>query len=179
MTGLYREELTRAMTMLGSLPQSVFVGQAVAYAGTAMTGTLEGVPADKILEMPVEEDFQLGVSIGLATSGLLPISIYPRWNFLVLATNQLINHLDKLGEMTQTTPPKVLVRTSIGSERPLNPGPQHTGDFTTSFRMLLPHMDVVRLDEPEDIYPAYERAAQRTDGVSTLLVEWGDFYGEK
>ena len=179
MAGNYRGELTRAMSMLGQLPQSVFVGQAVAYAGTAMTGTLEGVPSEKVLELPVEEDFQLGVSIGLARSGLLPISIFPRWNFLVLAANQLINHLDKLGEMTRETPPKVIVRTSIGSERPLHPGPQHTGDFTDAFRLLLPHMELVRLDEPEDVYPAYQRAAERPDGVSTILVELGDFHGEK
>ena len=179
MAGRYRDELTRAMTMLGGLPESIFVGQAVAYAGTAMTGTLEGVPSDKVLELPVEEDFQLGISIGLARSGLLPISIFPRWNFLVLAANQLINHLDKLGEMTRETPPKVIIRTSIGSERPLHPGPQHTGDFTDAFRLLLPHMALVRLDEAEDVYPAYQHAVERTDGVSTLLVEWGDFHGEK
>ena len=100
-------------------------------------------------------------------------------DFLVLAANQLVNHLDKLGEMTRETPPKVIVRTSIGSERPLHPGPQHTGDFTDAFRLLLPHMELVRLDEPEDVYPAYLHAAERTDGVSTILVEWGDFHGEK
>jgi len=175
----YREELTRAMTMLGEIPNSVFLGQAVQYAGTAMTGTLEGVPQEKLIELPVEEDVQLGMSVGLAQTGFLPVSIFPRWNFLVLGTNQLINHLDKLGDMTRRVPPKVIIRTSIGSERPLNPGPQHTGDFTEAFRLLLPHMNLVRLDEPEDVYPEYLRAVERSDGVSTILVEWGDFHAEK
>ena len=40
-------------------------------------------------------------------------------------------------------------------------------------------IDIVRLDEPEDIFPAYEKALSRTDGKSTILVEWGDYYGEK
>jgi len=40
-------------------------------------------------------------------------------------------------------------------------------------------IDVIRLDEPADIFPAYQRALQRDDGRSTLLVEWGDYYSEK
>ena len=177
--GAYRDELTRAMTYLASLPNSVFIGQAVEVPGTAMTGTLENVDKARLLEFPVEEDFQLGVSVGLAMQGLLPVSIFPRWNFLLLATNQIVNHLNKLSELLGETPPKVIIRTSIGSERPLHPGPQHTGDFTEAFRLLAPHIEILRLDEPEDIYPAYQCAAERTDGVSSLLVEWGDYYGEK
>ncbi len=40
-------------------------------------------------------------------------------------------------------------------------------------------VELVRLDEPRQIFPAYERALLRDDGRSTLLVEWGDYYGEK
>jgi hypothetical protein len=40
-------------------------------------------------------------------------------------------------------------------------------------------IEVIRLDEPEQIFPAYERALLRDDGRSTLLVEHGDFYNEK
>ena len=177
--GAYRDELVRAMTYLGEIDESVFLGQAVAVPGTAMFGTLEGVSMDKRIELPVEEDFQMGMSIGLAMNGSLPISIFPRWNFLILAANQLVNHLDKMAEMTRTRPAKVIVRTSIGSERPLNPGPQHTGDWTDAVRILAPHVNVVRLDESEQIWPAYLEAADRDDGVSTLLVEWGDYYQEK
>ena len=177
--GAYRDELVRAMTFLSQIENSIFIGQAVAVPGTAMFGTLENVPMEKRLEFPVEEDFQMGVSTGLAMQGRLPVSIFPRWNFLILAANQLVNHLDKLTEMTRIMPPKVIIRTSIGSERPLHPGPQHTGDWTTAFRVLAPNVEVVRLDEAEQIFPAYKLAAERTDGKSSLLVEWGDFYHEK
>lgn len=172
--GRYRDALVEAMTELATLPETLFLGQAVAVPGTAMFGTLEGVPMDKRLELPVEEDFQLGMSIGLAMQGHLPVSIFPRWNFVILAANQLVNHLNTLGEMTRSTPPKVIIRTSIGSERPLHPGPQHTGDMTEALRMALPNLEIVRLDEVTDILPAYRKAASRQDGVSTVLVEWGD-----
>jgi pyruvate/2-oxoglutarate/acetoin dehydrogenase E1 component len=176
----YKTELDRAMTYIGALENSIFVGQAVRVPGTAMSGTLENVDKSKLIEFPVEEDLQMGYTIGLAMNGFLPVSIFPRWNFLILATNQIVNHLDKLKEMMDVkTPPKVIIRTGIGAQNPLHPGPQHTGDYTEAFKIMAPNLEIVRLDEPEDIYPAYKKAADRTDGVSSLIIEWGDFYGTK
>jgi hypothetical protein len=75
---------------------------------------------------------------------------------------------------------KAIIRTSIGSERPLHPQHQHVGDFTDAFALMCQNnIEVIRLDEPEYIFPAYQKALTRTDGKSTLLVEWGDYYGEK
>ncbi len=167
------------MTVLARMENTIFVGQAVEYPGTSMHRTLSAVPDPKRLEMPVEEDFQLGFCLGLAAGGMLPVSIFPRWNFLLLASNQLVNHINPYKTMTRGSKAPVIIRTSVGSQRPLHPGPQHSGDFTEAFKLLLPDVDVVRLDEPEQIVPAYMNAALRSDGTSTLLVEWGDFYHEK
>jgi hypothetical protein len=40
-------------------------------------------------------------------------------------------------------------------------------------------VEILRLDEPEQVFPAYEKALLRDDGRSTLIVEWGDYYSEK
>jgi pyruvate/2-oxoglutarate/acetoin dehydrogenase E1 component len=129
--GSYMNELIRSMDYLAEQSNTVFLGQAVAVAGTAMRNTLLNVKEDKLIELPVEEEFQLGLSIGLSLNQKIPICIFPRWNFLLLATNQIVNHLDKLKDLTQVqNPGKVIIRTGIGSENPLHPGPQHTGDFT-------------------------------------------------
>lgn len=176
---LYFSELKRSMTYLATQNESVFLGQAVAVPGTAMRETLVDVPDEKLIELPVEEDLQMGLSVGLALRGQVPISIFPRWNFLLLATNQVVNHLDKLGELTGSpNPPKVIVRTGIGSQKPMYPGPQHTGDFTEVFRLMCKNINVVRLDRAEDIFEQYKLAFLRSDGVSTLLVEWSDKYYE-
>jgi hypothetical protein len=45
--------------------------------------------------------------------------------------------------------------------------------------MMLKNVEVIRLDEPEQIFESYKKAYERNDGKSTLLVEWGDFYNEK
>ena len=83
----YCDELTRAMTWLGEQDDTIFIGQAVEYKGTAMTNTLVNVPKNKLLEMPVNEEMQMGITNGLAVAGSVPISIYPRWNFLLLGAN--------------------------------------------------------------------------------------------
>ena len=174
------DELSRAMDLMGSHSNTIFVGQSVEVAGTAMRNTLLNVDESKLLELPVEEDFQLGLSIGMALTGFVPISIFPRWNFLLLATNQIVNHLDKLRDLTQNeSPGKVIIRTGIGSKKPLHPGPQHTGDFTEAFKLMCPNINVVRLDSAESIFEEYQNAYDRSDGVSSLLIEWSDKYNDR
>lgn len=178
--GKYFEELKRSMDFLGSQSDTMFLGQAVEYKGTAMTNTLKDVDPSKLLEMPVDEEMQMGITNGLAVAGTVPISIYPRWNFLLLTMNQLINHLDRMPAFSHGEyVPKVIVRTGIGSERPLHPQAQHVGDFTDGLRLMTKNIEIIRLEEPEEIFPAYEKAYSRTDGKSTLIVEYGDYYGEK
>lgn len=174
----YFEELKRSMDFLASHPDTIFIGQAVEYAGTAMTNTLKDVPSDKKLELPVCEDLQAGITNGMALAGKIPISIYPRWNFFLLATNQVVSHLDKIPLISEYKT-KAIIRTGIGSIRPMHPQHQHIGDFTEAFKLMISNIEIIRLDEPEHIFPAYEKALNRTDGKSTILVEWGDFYNEK
>ena len=178
--GKYFDELKRSMDFLGSQSDTMFLGQAVEYKGTAMTNTLKDVDPSKLLEMPVDEEMQMGITNGLSVAGTVPISIYPRWNFLLLTMNQLINHLDRMPAFSHGEYiPKVIVRTGIGSERPLHPQAQHVGDFTDGLRLMTKNIEIIRLEEPEEIFPAYEKAYLRTDGKSTLIVEYGDYYGEK
>ena len=149
----YFDELKRSMEWLGEQSDTIFLGQAVEYAGTAMTNTLKDVNPAKLMEMPVTEDMQMGITNGLAISGYVPISIYPRWNFLLLGVNQLVNHLDKL-PLISDYKTKVIIRTGIGSERPLHPQFQHIGDYTEAFQKMLPNVEVIRLDESEQIFEA-------------------------
>ena len=119
----------------------------------------------------------MGFSIGLALQGTIPISVYPRWDFLLLAANQLVNHLDKIPIVSGGGfRPKVIIRVSVGSTQPLNPGPQHCQNHTEAFKKMLQTVEVMDLQEADQIFPAYYRAMTRTDGKSTLLVEHADYY---
>jgi len=168
------------MEWLARDPRVMFLGQAVACPGTAMSNTLKNVSRDKLLELPVAEEMQMGMTSGLALAGHVPVSIFPRWNFLLLAVNQVVNHLDKFPLMSNGGyRPKVIIRTGIGSVRPLHPQHQHVGDFTDAFRLMCQNIEVIRLEEPQDVFPAYQRALEREDGKSTIVVEYGDYYNEK
>lgn len=176
----YFDEMCRAMEYLAKDKRVVFMGQAVAVPGTAMSNTLKNVSKEQLVELPVTEELQLGIATGMALAGHVPVAVYPRWNFLLLAVSQLVNHLDKLPVMSNGGyKPKVIIRTGIGSERPLHPQYQHVGDFTEAFRLMCVNTEIIRLDEPEMIFPGYQKALERTDGKSTVLVEYGDYYNEK
>ena len=136
------------------------------------------LPEEKRLELPVFEEIQMGMSTGMAMNGLVPISCFPRFDFLLRCMDSLVNHLDKMQNMTEETfKPKVIMRTSIGSTNPLNGGVQHTNNYTEPFKQILTEVDVVLLNEPEEIFPAFESAYEREG--SSLIIEWGDYYNEK
>ena len=176
----YFDELKKSMNYLAEDKDTIFIGQAVEVPGTAMSNTLKEINSKKLIELPVAEEFQMGLTTGLALDGNIPISIYPRWNFLLLSMNQLINHLDKVNVMSNNNfKVKVIVRTSIGSQRPLHPQHQHIGDFTEAVKKMCTTIDIIKLNEPEDVFPSYEKALKRDDGKSTILVEFGDYYNEK
>jgi pyruvate/2-oxoglutarate/acetoin dehydrogenase E1 component len=157
---LWPEQLTKAMTRIGELPDAIFIGQSVVYPGHLLFSTLEGVPADKKLELPVFEDSQMGLGIGLWLAGYSPVvSVYPRLDFLVIAANQLVNHLDKWEAMGGGNP-KVIIRTMPGSITPIYSGPQHSQDHTEALRLLCPHITVIKITQPEHVYSAYQRALE-------------------
>ena len=176
----YFDELKRSMNYLAKNDKTIFIGQAVEVPGTAMSNTLHDINSKKLIELPVAEEMQMGITAGIALNGDIPVSIFPRLNFLLLAMNQLINHLDKINVMSNNGfKVKTIIRTGIGSQRPLHPQHQHIGDFTDSIKKMCSTIDVIKLNESKDIFPAYEKALNRKDNKSTLLVEFGDYYNEK
>lgn len=49
------------------------------------------------------------------------------------------------------------------------------GNSNNNFSGMLKNIEVIELNEPEEIMPAYEKALGREDGVSTILVEFADY----
>lgn len=163
------------MKLLAEDPRTYFVGQAVGSPGTAMFSTLGDVPPEKRREWPVAEDFQLGWCIGRSIyDGTIPVSIYPRWNFLGLAFSQLVHHLDKLPEYGNGHRSKVIIRTAVATDNPLDPGPQHLGDYSEAFSKILRNVRVVELINSSLIVPAYAYALETSQ--SSIMVEYTGLY---
>ncbi len=168
--GLVHSPLNQAMMMLAKHPKTLFIGQGVAYDGVSMFRDLDGVPMDQRIEFPVAEELQMGASIGLAMQGFLPISIFPRMDFLLRAMDALVNHLDKIPVMSMGQwVPKVIIRTRVGSKSPLDAGPQHTQNHTVAMQLMLKNIWVVEITKREEIRCVYEQALRRQN--STLVVE--------
>ena len=164
------QQLNQAMLRLASDPKTIFVGQNVVYDGNVMFGHLANIPLTQRLELPVCEELQMGLCIGLSLQGLLPVSIYPRLDFLMRAMDQLVNHLDKLELMSNGQfKPKVIIRTRVGGRKPLNAGPQHTQDHTEALRMMLTNVVVFKIVRASDIFKTYAAALELPKPV--LVVE--------
>ena len=167
------------MTWLGERDKTIFLGQAVEVPGVFMHNTLKYVPISKKREMPVCESLQMQMTLGLAFGGMVPVSIFPRWNFLLLATSDLVNMIDKVKDIScGELKPKMIIRTAVGPDEPVHPGHQHVGDFTDAFRLMLKNTEIVRLDETEMIFDEYVKAYERDDGINTVLVEIGNRYND-
>jgi len=171
----YKEQVFKGMELLNSHPKTIFIGQAVEYKGTSLTHQVKKFPKDKLLELPVAEELQAGMALGLALEGYIPVSIYPRMNFIILAMNQIVNHLDKWEAMSVgQSKPKIIMKAVVGSQYPLDPGHQHKANYTECFKSACTNINVVELLYPEQVLPAYEQALN--SDISTIIIEHGDLY---
>jgi pyruvate/2-oxoglutarate/acetoin dehydrogenase E1 component len=171
----YKESLVNAMTELGNREDAIFIGQQIVWAGNPMSGTLLNVPKEKMIEIPVMEDTQMGMTLGMSLSGKFVISFYPRWDFLICASNQLISHIDKIGLMSGGQwLPNIIIRVGKGSDTPIDPGHQHKGNYLEEYKSLCKNIEFHDLKTPGDIELSYKYATK--EGGIHVLVEYPELY---
>jgi pyruvate/2-oxoglutarate/acetoin dehydrogenase E1 component len=175
-TAPYQSALTKAMTYLGQQDNIVFIGQQIVYAGNPMSTTLGNVSKDKMIEVPVMEETQMGMTLGIAMTGKTVITFYPRWDFILLAVNQLVNHIDKYKLMTGKTA-NILIRLGKGSDKPLDPGHQHKGNYLEEFKSMCPNIKFHDLTDHNQIVDVYKTAYN--EGGVHILVEYPEMYYSK
>ena len=124
---------------------SVFVmGQGVDdFKGTVGTtiGLHEEFGTDRSFDVPVAEEGMLGVAIGAALSGLRPINVHIRFDFIMVCMNQLINMASKSHYMFGgSVHIPLVIRGAIG--RSWGQGAQHSQALHSYF-MHIPGLKVV------------------------------------
>jgi pyruvate/2-oxoglutarate/acetoin dehydrogenase E1 component len=172
----YKIALTEVMSDLAKLDNTIFIGQQIVFAGNPMSTTLGDVPKEKMIELPVMEETQMGMGLGLAMTGKTVISFYPRWDFLISAANQLINHVDKYELMTGKTV-NMLIRVGKGSDVPLDPGHQHKANYIEQFRTMCPNIKVHNLQTADDVRSYYKNAIK--EGGVQILAEYPQLYNKE
>jgi len=168
----YKDTLTNVMSKLSVRDRVKFVGYNT-KCGHKMYGTLDNCKGSCI-EMPVAENLMMGVAMGLSLEGFRPIVCLERSNFLLPMADAIINHLDRLPKLSggQFSFP-VIIRVVIGSDKPLDPGIQHTGDYTN---VIIDHTDIAlyKLRHCDDIAIAYTLAME--SNCPSLIVEYKELY---
>jgi len=171
----YKILLTKMMTKLANLDDTIFIGQQIVYAGNPMSTTLGDIPKEKMIETPVMEETQMGMSLGMAMTGKTVISFYPRWDFIISAANQLINHVDKFKLMTGKKI-NILIRVGKGADIPLDPGHQHKANYIEQFKTMCPNIEIHDLKTWQDIELSYEYAIK--EGGIHILAEYPELYNK-
>lgn len=167
------------MKMLGEQPDFLAIGYNVRYGGKA-GGSLNDVPEEKLVEMPLAENLMLGAAIGFSLDGFVPMVWLERCDFATCLMDSLVNHLDKLSELSNGMHnPGVIIRICVGnSMAPLYTGPTHVQNFYDAFLKLV-KMPVYLITKGKQVESYYRWALDNArKGRSTIIIEQKDTYNE-
>lgn len=171
----YSFEIIKSMNFLSKKKDTIFLGQSVIYPGNLLYKTLKQVSKKKKIELPVFEEVQMGMSIGMSLNKTLPITCFPRFDFLLCAMNQLVNHADKIEIITlKQHLPRMIIRVLVGAKRPLDGGEQHTQNYVKIIKKMFKTIKVYDLKNEKLIFKSYKEAYMNKK--INLMVEYSEKY---
>lgn len=169
----YKDKLHQVMLKLAEDPRVVFIGQGL-LDESPFYGTLSGINKSRMLEMPCAEILSTGVAIGLALTGWIPILLFQRMDFMLLAADQLLNHAALFPRLSgDKIKVPMLIRACIGSQaEKFDVGIQHNKDFSELFR---PYMRVYKIGFNRKLEYSDETAFKIPTEL-TMTIEYKDDY---
>lgn len=172
----YKEALTAAMSSFAQDEKARFVGYGILNQRGG-NGTFKNVPNEKCVETTVAEGLLIGIAHGMSLTGLRPLTLIERSDFLANCMSAITHHLDcaKLISRNQFNP-CVIIRVVVGnSQKPLFTGYTHTRNFAPMMRTIL-KMPVYELRTSDEVQAGYERAfREQREGIgSSILFEFKD-----
>lgn len=128
----YKDAMIKSMTDLGK-EGAIFIGYNVLY-GNAIN-TLGNVPDEQKLETPVAENLMSGLAIGMTFEGFLPVLYFERHDFMLVAADAIINHIDKIERLSHGEfKVPIIIRAVTADAGPFYSGITHSQDFTEMFK---------------------------------------------
>lgn len=146
------------------------------YVGSTMRDLDKEFGHERIIDTPVSEDACTGVAVGASLCGYRPIVIHPRMDFMILATNQIVNQAAKWSHMFGgQAHPAVTIRGIIN--RGGQQGAQHSQALHSWFSHV-PGLRVVMPATPRDARDLLISAVLCDDPVLFIddrwLYEWAE-----
>jgi pyruvate/2-oxoglutarate/acetoin dehydrogenase E1 component len=137
--------------LLEKHPNVFIIGQGVWspwYVGSTMTDLEKKFGKDRVIDSPVSEAVCTGAAVGASLFGYRPVVIHPRIDFMILASDALVNQAAKWSHMLGgQAHPAVTIRGIVnrGGEQ----GAQHS-QALHSWYAHIPGLRVVMPATPED-----------------------------
>lgn len=148
----FAEAIREAHAQLMRADLRVFVlGQGVWspwYAGTSLKDLDKEFGRDRVIDSPVSENATTGAAIGAAMAGMRPIVFHPRMDFMLLATDTIVNQAANWSYIfAGQVPVPVTIRATIarGGEQ----GAQHSQALQALYAHI-PGLKVVMPSTPYD-----------------------------
>lgn len=170
----YSEAMKSAMAKLGEDNKVLFIGYNIGGKyGNAM-GTLAGVNDNQKLETPVAENLMAGLAIGCSFEGFRPVIYFERQDFMLVAADAIINHIDKIERIShgQYKVP-IIMRSIVADSGPFYSGPTHSQDFSEGFKKLV-NFEVVEPKTGKEVLQVFDAALKSER--PTLVIERKSYY---
>ena len=168
----YKDAVLESMTNLGSDEGFMCIGYNVLY-GDAM-GTLKHVESNKKIETPVAENLMMGLAIGCSFEGFKPIVYFERHDFMMVAMDAIVNHLDKIERISHgeyQTP--VIIRAITADAGPFYSGITHSQDFTKTLEEAV-DFPVITPNTGPEVLQAFKGAFE--SGRPAIIIEKKSLY---
>lgn len=140
------------------------------YVGRSMDNLDKRYGKSRIIDTPVSEQATTGIAVGAALLGYKPVVIHPRMDFMILATDQIVNQAAKWRHMLGgNVSPSMVVRSIInrGGEQ----GAQHS-QALHSWYAHIPGLRVVMPATAGDARELLIAAIQSPDPVLYIDDRW-------
>ena len=88
--------------LLNNYPDFIVMGQGLWspwYVGDTMNGLEKKYGKKRVIDSPVSENATTGAALGAALAGLRPMVVHPRMDFMILATDAIVNQSAKWQSM--------------------------------------------------------------------------------
>lgn len=99
----YSEGIREAFEyLLSKYPDVCLMGQGLWspwYVGNSMNDLEQQFGKDRVLDTPVSENGTTGMALGAALTGLKTVVVHPRMDFMIMATDQIVNQAAKWQSM--------------------------------------------------------------------------------
>lgn len=149
----YSLAINEALHQMMALDRSVFlIGQGVKspwYVGKTALGLLEKFGSERVIDTPVSENSMTGAAVGAAISGMRPVVVHPRMDFMLYAFDPIVNEAANWHYMCGGNSSVPVVIWGI-----INRGGEQGAQHSQALHALFAHIPGLKVVMPSNPYDA-------------------------